>query len=90
MQKCADCNGFIPAHVVACPNCQKSGSRVLKACASVMGVGMLSLTLMACYGAPPDFDRPRQDPEDTCKDPGCDKDGNNNEQGDKNIAEPVQ
>ena len=51
MQRCAHCDGFIPAQVSSCPNCSRVAPwrGVLEA----VGAGVAAITLMACYGAPP-------------------------------------
>lgn len=58
LTRCEACNGLIPHDASACPNCLAShapsstAKRVgLGALAVVAGAGV-SLTLMACYGAP--------------------------------------
>ncbi len=56
MKKCSSCDGLIPSMSKSCPNCHKI-SRRIKAGLGAAGVGVISLTLMACYGAPPDYKR---------------------------------
>lgn len=82
MFKCATCSGFVPTHAQSCPNCRsKKVAKCLKSGATVVGVGMIGLTLMACYGAPPDYYKTRADfpPEEPCKDKECEKDLNHKE-----------
>jgi hypothetical protein len=52
---CANCTGFVPLHVNACPNCgkaKKSALARLGTLGGVFGSGAIAFTLMACYGAP--------------------------------------
>ncbi len=55
MLRCTRCEGFVPASVVACPNCTKPAPRRRKASSflAVVGAGTAAITLMACYGAAP-------------------------------------
>ena len=72
MLQCEKCEGFIPNASPKCPNCliltgpQAKNSKVyrqVKTAATVMTAGMISMTLMACYGAPPDYlERRDRDP----------------------------
>ncbi len=67
MIKCDSCDGFIPVQAKSCPNCRREKfSRRLKSSASMIGVGVVSLTLMACYGAPGDYKQPIRNPEESC------------------------
>lgn len=58
LARCPSCRGFVPASIGSCPNCGASApfgttDRVgfwLKA----MGGASVAMTLMACYGVPPD------------------------------------
>lgn len=70
MYTCRNCFGFIPDDIPRCPNCDgktefklhpkiKTGIKILSASA-------VSLTLMACYGAPPDtLDKKFKEKDDT-------------------------
>lgn len=57
MQSCPHCDGFIPAPASSCPNCQHAfqpgRKRGLKRAFQLMLGASFSLTLTACYGAPP-------------------------------------
>lgn len=68
LSSCANCNGFVPAKASACPHCDAAVPSKWPAFAKrVLGLsagGMLSMTLMACYGLPP------CDPDDA-NDPYC-------------------
>jgi hypothetical protein len=56
MKNCTSCPGFIPHNLDKCPNCSTQAIiKNLKKAATVVGAGMVSMTLMACYGAPPDY-----------------------------------
>jgi hypothetical protein len=72
---CASCAGFIPHAADACPHCGKAVSRKKKAkaagktgllatAATVATGGLMSITLMACYGI-----------AYTCEGPDADGDG---------------
>lgn len=60
--QCKLCEGFIPNASSQCPNCviptaptrKIKAYRQVKTAATVVSAGMISMTLMACYGAPPD------------------------------------
>ncbi len=73
MQKCHSCDGFIPVTLKKCPNCRsKKVISSIKCGASVVGASMISLTLMACYGAPPDYyisKLPKPPCEENCENP---------------------
>jgi len=69
MNMCEKCSSFIPRHIEACPNCACGGSaatnqgKALRRLATAVGASLVSMTLMACYGAPPDFsDIPKREP----------------------------
>lgn len=67
---CTHCEGFVPTNAAACPHCgaesldvkvpSKLGGFVKGVAAAATG-GLVAVTLMACYGGPPDdgfdFDR---------------------------------
>jgi hypothetical protein len=55
MNRCSRCHGFVPVHLVECPNCVASGRRGRAKVAWLMflGAGATAVTLAACYGAPP-------------------------------------
>ena len=59
MQICNDCNGFIPDSQQQCPNCETKLEHPSKFKAAMkkvlfgLTIGSASMTLMACYGAPP-------------------------------------
>lgn len=75
MITCRVCRGFIPTHVKVCPNCQTKKVSKCRTSATIVGVGMVSLTLMACYGAPPDYykSRDRLPHKENCQGEDCDK-----------------
>jgi Putative metal-binding motif len=60
---CSHCTGFVPPNLSACPHCgaesldvkttSKTGSLV-KHLANIATGGLVAVTLMACYGGPPD------------------------------------
>jgi hypothetical protein len=55
---CSDCAGFLPSTAAACPHCEarqaRSRRRRLAVLFGLAGSASLGLTLMACYGCPPD------------------------------------
>lgn len=51
MHTCSSCSGLIPEQNAVCPNCRKESMVGLLA-KTALG-GLISMTLMACYGAPP-------------------------------------
>jgi hypothetical protein len=61
MFSCLSCKGFIPEELSDCPNCLKTNnlqsakSSLLRKAACVVGASLVSVTLMACYGAPPGY-----------------------------------
>lgn len=59
MRRCTSCQSFVPVATNFCPNCQRAVSstanKVIKTMSTIAGASVVSLTLMACYGAPPDF-----------------------------------
>ncbi len=59
MLACPRCDGFVPGHLRACPNCEAQPSRWARVGQALLGFTGL-ITLAACYGAPP--------PIDTCYD----------------------
>ena len=66
MIQCKTCAGFVPQSSSHCPNCSTEytkgkACRQIKTAATIVGAGMISMTLMACYGAPPDY--PHQLPD---------------------------
>ncbi len=70
LHDCPVCGGLRPAHQV-CPHCdaaipRERGPRLARSLAALLGAGAASLTLMACYGAPPGYYRPG--PTDGCTD----------------------
>ncbi|MBL8741049.1 MAG: hypothetical protein JNK04_08150 [Myxococcales bacterium] len=80
LSSCPDCNGFVPPRASVCPNCGVScgaprKSALARATASIMMLATstaTAMTLMACYGMPPeecdegqDFDN---DGYDACSD----------------------
>lgn len=55
---CKNCKAFIPCDVTCCPNCHRKSSLLVsgaKLSAKILGASAVSLTLMACYGAPPHY-----------------------------------
>lgn len=79
MESCTKCNGFIPHSLAFCPNCDSSlkpaSFSAVKKVGAILGGAAVSMTLMACYGAPAmdDFSFPNEpvvecDPE---LDPEC-------------------
>lgn len=71
MHSCESCRGFVPEALTACPNCETNNmaKRGIKTKASViLSVSAISLTLMACYGAPPDEWEKECAPPNTNKD----------------------
>jgi hypothetical protein len=61
---CAHCDGFLPSGASACPHCGAAATAERAACApprhgiasrllAVASGGLMAVTLMACYGAPP-------------------------------------
>jgi hypothetical protein len=60
MIQCLSCSGFIPENSLRCPNCLRAGnlsnkiSSQVKIATKIAGASIVSMTLMACYGAPPD------------------------------------
>ncbi len=71
MRTCEGCQGFVPAQLSSCPNCDADAPRVDKTGRfvrfAVNGAlsGAAAMTLMACYGAPGGFecDYPDVEPE---------------------------
>jgi hypothetical protein len=64
---CASCRGFVPASARACPHCDAPAERsrlgrAARACAKVAAGGAVAMTLMACYGGPPQAYRPAEPP----------------------------
>lgn len=64
MRTCEHCNSFIPEGIDECPNCrgqqteqktgiQKSAKKSFRLATQVLMAGAVSVTMMACYGAPP-------------------------------------
>ena len=56
LNRCSHCSGFMTASASHCPNCAAKGPsalnrRVLKILGFI-GLGTMSMTLMACYGSP--------------------------------------
>lgn len=56
MNRCRHCSGFMIASASHCPNCAAKGpsalSRRLFKILGFIGLGTMSMTLMACYGSP--------------------------------------
>ena len=70
LRSCSSCEGFIPEHATACPNCDVAAPRrsraMLRLAAGVLGGGAFAMTLMACYGrAYSERDAPRPDSKRT-------------------------
>jgi len=68
LHECPTCGGLRPAQQV-CPHCDAPIARwprLARNLAALVGAGAASLTLMACYGAPPGYYRP--EPHDGCTD----------------------
>lgn len=53
LEKCSACQGFVPTASNECPHCSTKRMSRLGAVAAVIGASAISVTLMACYGAPP-------------------------------------
>lgn len=57
METCSLCQGFVPNNTTQCPNCDTPLCRpkkgLVKTLLGAISGGALSITLMACYGAPP-------------------------------------
>jgi hypothetical protein len=62
MHPCSHCEGFIPAQASQCPNChrapQRGLKRGLKRAFQLMLGASFTMTLAACYGAPPPMPLP--------------------------------
>lgn len=57
MRACHACPGFVPDHLTSCPHCgARPRGRALARAIAALASGAASLTLMACYGAPPVVD----------------------------------
>jgi len=67
---CAHCEGFLPPGASTCPHCGTAAAPATVSCATrraglasrlltVASGGLMALTLMACYGAPPCDDPPQ-------------------------------
>lgn len=55
LDRCSSCRGFVPAAVSICPHCGASrGSSRIGTWFKAVGAGAVSVTMMACYGVPPD------------------------------------
>ncbi|MFO0611232.1 MAG: hypothetical protein U0414_01495 [Polyangiaceae bacterium] len=62
--RCPACQGFLPSTTAACPNCgachhEATGAPrrgLLERAGILAGAAVASMTLMACYGAPYDYD----------------------------------
>lgn len=52
MRACPACDGFVPAHLRACPHCSVTVSCTVTVVRWIAAAGAW-LTLMACYGAMP-------------------------------------
>ncbi|HEX4456854.1 MAG TPA: hypothetical protein VIA18_02740 [Polyangia bacterium] len=56
MNRCRHCSGFMIASASHCPNCTAKGPSVLRRrvykILGFIGLGTMSMTLMACYGSP--------------------------------------
>lgn len=50
LNRCARCEGFLPASAARCPHCETALPRWVKLAATVLGGTALSMTLSACYG----------------------------------------
>lgn len=85
MQQCSSCRGFVPEGVAACPNCHRR-SGFTRRCLELAAGCTVAVTMMACYGGPPQAYQPEpttpqqpascQDSEDTpgsAQDQNCEK-----------------
>jgi hypothetical protein len=72
MNRCRHCSGFVIASASHCPNCDALGpSRLRRRVLSILGfigLGTMSMTLMACYGSPCVNDK------NGCRDPNLEPD----------------
>lgn len=51
MQQCQKCQGLVPETSSSCPNCRAT-SRWWKTPLAMLGAGLATVTLSACYGSP--------------------------------------
>lgn len=60
MEQCAACKGFVPAGISACPNCHRprAGRTFTRSCLELAAGCTVAVTLMACYGGPPQAYQP--------------------------------
>ncbi len=73
LPRCPTCDGFVPPSLATCPNCEPAAVGGFDAADGWVRFGILlrmtagsavAMTLMACYGAPPDrFDVRDPDPK---------------------------
>lgn len=56
MNQCQKCQGFLPKSALTCPNCGLGLKRKKRPITTAAALGLVSMTLMACYGGPPDFE----------------------------------
>jgi hypothetical protein len=66
LDDCPICGGLRPA-AHACPHCEAPAERpraprLARTIAALVGAGAATITLMACYGAPPGYYRPQAEP----------------------------
>jgi hypothetical protein len=52
MNQCASCEGFVPGGLEVCPNCKSNKRGWWRLPLTVIGAGIASVTLSACYGPP--------------------------------------
>lgn len=69
MQQCSNCQGFVPPALQVCPHCQQQPAKnfrlgLKRALQLVLGTSV-TMTLAACYGAPPPMPTPCDDNKDT-------------------------
>lgn len=60
MKQCHSCSGLVPDSISTCPHCSAVEERsenprngVMTKLAAITGAGLISVTLQACYGLPP-------------------------------------
>jgi hypothetical protein len=74
LSTCTSCRGFVPATAARCPNCDASAEPrrprpLARRLLAAAGAGAVSITLMACYGAPAHYYKEPPRPQTAC-DPG--------------------
>lgn len=79
LNRCARCEGFVPASTSRCPHCEAALPRWLVRAAAVLGGAAISMTLTACYGGgcaggrcyEPTYTPPTCDEGVSSAEPGC-------------------